>query len=139
VEAMVETLRTGGVVRVHEYMTWGSLRVEYRTVTILGSLVLYGTLVTGIFFLAVVTGTLSFIVVTGILLGVTFSVFTWSFLSVVIWLVVTIVVIEEVLGKVVTTWVDRMVGRVVVVLKIVDNSNVVVVIYIVEVVTVVLT
>jgi hypothetical protein len=49
------------------------------------------------------------------------------------------VVIEEVVGKVVTTWVDRMVGAVVVVLRIVDNNRVVVVMYMVEVVTVVLT
>jgi hypothetical protein len=47
------------------------------------------------------------------------------------------VVIEEVVGKVVTTWVDRMVGGIVVVRKIVDINKVVVVIYIVEVVTVV--
>jgi ribosomal protein L14E/L6E/L27E len=49
------------------------------------------------------------------------------------------VVIEEVVGRVVTTWVDRIVGGVVVVLKIVDNNKVVVVIYMVDVVTVALT
>jgi hypothetical protein len=49
------------------------------------------------------------------------------------------VVIEEVVGKVVTTGVDRIVGGTVFVFRIVVNNNAVVVIYMVEVVTVVLT
>jgi hypothetical protein len=49
------------------------------------------------------------------------------------------VVIEEVVGKVVTLGVDRIVDGTVVVFRIVVNSNAVVVIYMVEVVTVVLT
>jgi hypothetical protein len=48
------------------------------------------------------------------------------------------VVIEEVVGKVVTTVVDRIVGGTVVVFRIVVNSKAVVVMYMVEIVTVVL-
>jgi hypothetical protein len=39
----------GEVVWVHEYMTLGSSRMEYKTVTVHESLIKYGTLVTAIF------------------------------------------------------------------------------------------
>jgi hypothetical protein len=66
----------GEVVRVHEYMTLGSLRMEYGTVTIHEPLIKYGILVTATF--VKVTRVL-FLVVDGIFflstdfMGITFS------------------------------------------------------------------